>query len=352
MTGRPSTSPAPLMCCLLAGAVIVFCATVRPSAPPPVASPEAPYPDYPRRNLASCFEVDPNWPQRPAHVTWGAVTGVAVDRRDRVWVATHGRPRVQIYESNGTYQGGWGDRWLRAPHQIRVAPDGTVWVVDAHLHVVRQFTPQGKLLLTLGTPGVAGAGRGHFNTPTDVSVTNRGDIFITDGYRNSRVVHYSSRGRFVKEWGKLGTSPGELSLPHSIVSTAAGRLYVAERANGRLQVFDRDGRSLAGWSGLVVPWGLAVNQNDELWVCGSSPTAWRSDDKVLGTPPRDQLLIRFDQHGKALQQWYVPCARGGQARPGELQWVHSIAEDSRGNLYCGDVRANRVQKFVILRDQE
>ena len=280
------------------------------------------------------------------------MTGVAVDRHDRVWVATHGRPPVQIYDGSGAYQGGWGDQWLDGPHQIRLAPDETVWVVDAHLHVVRQFTPQGELLLTLGTPGVAGAGATHFNTPTDVSITTGGEIFISDGYRNSRVVHYSSQGQFVKEWGKLGTSRGELSLPHSIVSTTTGRLYVAERANGRVQVFDREGRSLAAWTGLVVPWGLAVNQRDELWVCGSSPAAWRDKEKVLGTPPRDQLLIRFDQHGRALQQWYVPCATDRPARPGELQWVHSIAEDSHGNLYCGDVRANRVQKFVILPHEE
>ena len=241
---------------------------------------------------------------------------------------------------------GGGNAWLDAPHQIRLSNDGAVWVVDAALHVVRKFTREGKLLLTLGTPGEAGKDQVHFNTPTDVAVTASGDAFVTDGYRNSRVVHFDRAGHYVKAWGKLGSQPSELSLPHSIVTGATDWLYVAERANARIQVFDQQGRFVDAWTSLVVPWGLGVNRDGHIWVCGSSPAAWQAAETVLGTPPQDQLLIKFDPYGKALAQWYVPSANRDRAERGELHWVHCIAEDSQGNLYCGDVRANRVLKFI------
>ncbi len=100
------------------------------------------------------------------------------------------------------------------------------------------------------------------------------------------------------------------------------------------------------WGNLVVPWGLSINEADELWVCGSSPTAWHEGDVALGTPPKDQLLIKFDATGRAIQQWLVPKGHDGKEQFGQLNSVHCIAQDSQGAIYCGDCKANRVIKLV------
>jgi hypothetical protein len=192
---------------------------------------------------------------------------------------------------------------------------------------------------------VAGRDRKHFNMPTDVAVTPAGDVFVADGYGNARVVHFDRRGKYVREWGSLGTRPGQFSIPHSIVHSK-GRLYVADRNNVRVQVFDEKGSLLDVWNNLAVPWGLFATPRDEIWVCGSSPMRWRKADKSLGCPPKDQLFLRLTPQGRPLQLWTVPKGEDGRERPGELNWVHCIAEDSKGNLYAGDIVGKRAQKFV------
>ena len=326
-----------------------FSTTLPWSRPQPLTV--APYPDYPRINNAACYEVDPKWPKRPGHVVWGPVTGVSVDNMDCVWICTSGRPPVQVYHPNGNYIRGWGEHYLKDPHQLRIDSEKNIWVVDGSMHVVRKFTRSGELMLTLGTVGSAGCDDNRFNTPTDVAVALSGDVFVSDGYRNSRVVHFDSSGGFVRAWGRLGVNPGEFSLPHSIVADRFGRLFVAERGNGRIQVFDQCGRYVDQWRSLIIPWGLAVSMNDEIWVCGSSPAAWQSHEVVLGTPPRDQLLMKFTMDGKAKLQWVIPRSQDGSESPGDLNWVHCIAEDSMGALYCGDVRGMRIQKFNCLTER-
>src|SRR5262249_37260005 len=134
-----------------------------------------------------------------------------------------------------------------------------------------KFTPEGKLLLTLGTPGTAGRDSTHLNRPTDMVVTPAGDVFVADGYGNARVVHFDKSGKFVKAWGELGHKPGQFSIPHAIALDSKGRLYVADRNNVRVQIFDQSGKLLDEWRDVVVPWGFCVTKDDEIWVCGSSP---------------------------------------------------------------------------------
>jgi len=139
-------------------------------------------------------------------------------------------------------------------------------------------------------------------------------------------------------------------LPHSIVCDSHGRLYVADRNNVRIQVFSPQGKLLAVWKDILVPWGLWVSPKDEIWACGSSPMPWRLDPKYptapLGCPPKDQVLMKFNTDGKLLQLWTVPKGEDGQEKPGELNWVHGIALDSKQNIYCGDIIGKRLQKFV------
>jgi DNA-binding beta-propeller fold protein YncE len=301
--------------------------------------------DFPKVNLATCYEPV-IWPLESPGVTWGAVTGVAVDADDKVWICTTGIPPVMVFDQAGHFVKGWGNEYLSGAHQLRLDADGFVWVVDSHDHTVHKFTRDGERLMLLGTPGIPGDDDEHFNEPTDIAMTSNGHLYVADGYRNGRVVQFDTDGNFVRSWGTLGVEVGQLSLPHSIVSDSQDRLYVAERANGRIQVFDPQGNSLDIWQNLVVPWGMMIDRSDEIWVCGSSPTAWRQGDVALGTPPADQLLIKFDPTGRALQQWRVAKGQDGQEASGELNSVHCIAEDSQGALYCGDCKANRIIKLT------
>ncbi len=304
-------------------------------------------PKYPRVNTAINYEVDPHWPQRPADASWGHVPGIAVDAHDHIYVFTRGKPPVQVYDAQGKYLRGWGEKTIKNAHHIRIDQKGNVWIADIGHHVVEQYTPEGKLLRTLGVKGKAGRDQAHFNMPTDMAIAPSGDIFVSDGYGNSRVVHLDKDGKFVRDWGELGSEPGQFSTPHSIAMDSQGRLYVADRNNVRIQVFDQQGKLLDEWRNLVVPWGLWVTPKDELWVCGSSPMQWRKEDGALGCPPKDQVFMKFNTAGKLLQLFTLPKGLDGLERVGEVNWVHALAFDGRGNLYVGDIIGKRAQKFLL-----
>src|ERR1043165_3179253 len=308
-------------------------------------------PAYPKVNLAPWYEVDTNWPQRPSDVPWGPMPGIAIDRDDNVWIYTRTNPTVQVYASDGRYLRGWrNDNTNAIAHGLKIDGDQNVWLADVGLHVVTKHSPDGKVLLTLGTEGEPGEDAKHFNKPTDLAIAPNGDIFVTDGYGNNRIVHFDKRGKFIKAWGTMGTEPGRFSIPHAIVCDSKGRLYVADRNNIRIQVFNQSGKLLDLWENILVPWNFWVSPKDEIWVCGSSPMPWRTDQKYptapLGCPPKDQLFIKFSPQGRVLQLWTLPKAEDGQEKPGELNWVHAIALDSRGNVYLGDIIGKRVQKFI------
>jgi hypothetical protein len=303
---------------------------------------------YPKVNVAVAYEVDAAWPQRPEGVAWAEVPGVAVDARDNVYVFTRAQPPIQVYDANGKFLRAFGQDTVKSAHHIKIDHDGNVWAADIGYHVVRKFTPEGKLLLTLGTENVAGRDQTHLNQPTDMAITKTGDVFVSDGYGNARIVHFDKNGKYVKEWGELGSRPGQFSIPHAIAADSRGRLYVADRNNVRVQVFNQEGKLLDVWNNLLVPWGFCVTKNDELWVCGSSPMQWRKEDSTLGCPPKDQVLMKFNADGKLLQLWTVPKGADGLERPGELNWVHCVAVDSKGNLYAGDIKGKRAQKFKVV----
>jgi streptogramin lyase len=301
-------------------------------------------PSYPRISLAGGYEIDLSWPKRPKELTWGALAGIAVGPFDHVWTFNRGDDPVQVYTLQGDLVRTWGKGEFREPHQVRIDGKGHVWLADSGLHVVREYTPEGKLLLTLGTKGEPGEDSTHFNRPTDVAVTARGDIFVADGYGNNRIVHFDDRGQFVKTWGELGVGEGMFSIPHSIAVDSQGRLYVADRNNARVQVFDQSGGFLAQWRDLMVPWHIVVSENDEIFVCGSSPMRWPRiaiPGLIVGIPPKDQIVMVFTPDGRVKR---LASFLKGQ-RSGEVDWVHAIAVDRRGDLYLGDIQGRRAQKF-------
>jgi streptogramin lyase len=296
--------------------------------------------------LAISYQVDPSWPQRPADLTWSDVPGVSVDAHDHVWVFTRTDVPVQEYEVNGKFIQAWGKGIIKRAHRLRFDQQGNVWLADIGNHVVLECTPDGRVLRTLGTKGEAGDDQTHLDKPTDMAIAPAGDVFVSDGYGNNRIVHYDRDGKFVKAWGGMGTAAGEFSLPHAIAMDSKGRLYVADRNNNRIQVFDQSGKFLSEWRNIMVPWDIWITKDDDVWVCGSSPMPWVAGERMLGMPPRDQIFVRFNTDGKVQQLWTVPRGRDGQEQPGECNWLHGMALDSQGNIYAGDIVGKRAQKFV------
>ncbi|MEE3368583.1 MAG: peptidyl-alpha-hydroxyglycine alpha-amidating lyase family protein [Planctomycetota bacterium] len=304
--------------------------------------------DYPRVSLSLGYQLDATWPRQRSGYAWEAMAGIAVDPAGLIWTLNRGEMPVQVYNTDGKLVRQWGAGMFQSPHQLSIGPRGHIWIADSHDHVVYQFAPDGTRLRTLGIPGEFGDDERHFKMPTDVVETKAGDVFISDGYRNNRVVHYNGQGKFVKQWGTLGVAPGEFSLPHSIDVDSQGRLYVADRNNARVQIFDQAGKFLAQWQNLMVPWTVRVTDRDEVYVCGASPSRWRKEDIQLGIPPKDQLVMKLDTSGRILSWWQFPLGQWGadkQARPGTLAWVHGLGIDSKGNLYLGDIMGKRVQRF-------
>ena len=291
--------------------------------------------------------VDPDWPQKPESFTWGAMSGIAVDARDQVYLFNRAAPTVQVYRADGTLVRSWSTPNPKGTHHVKLDPEGNVWLADFRDHVVQKYSPTGKLLLGLGEAGRSGCDESHFDGPTDMAILPTGDVFISDGYGNRRVVHFDRKGRFVKAWGEEGTAPGQFALPHAIDVDSQNRLIVADRNNARIQVFDTRGELLAVWDDSITPWGLAVTGDDTIWVCGSSRVRQPSDDGWVIAPPADQLLMKLGADGKALFKTPLRKTVDAPGKPGEVDWVHAIAVDSQGNLYLGDIQGRRAQKFSL-----
>lgn len=315
-------------------------------------------PGFAKDPVITEYEVDPSWPARPENISaTGWVSGLAIDDKDQVWYFRKGPDPVQVYTADGKFVRSWGnDQNFVQPHHLRIDPEGNIWLADFGKHVVQKFTPEGKLLQTLGTLNEAGEDETHFNRPTDMAITPAGDIFITDGYGNRRIVHYDKNGKFVKTWGKYGSTPGNFVLPHAIVVDSKGKLYVADRNSGRIMVFNQDGEQLDEWKNIIMPWGLSITKDDELWICGSSPHWWLRHGKY--PEYKDQVFMRFSGDGRVQQVWHIPLGDIGEdknkpdtsrLKPGEAVGVHCIGADSKGNIFVGEIYSERAQKFVPVK---
>jgi len=184
------------------------------------------------------------------------------------------------------------------------------------------------VLLTLGTKGVSGTGPDTFNGPTDVLVTPSGDIFVTDGQFNSRVVHFSPEGRFVKAWGTNGSGPGQFKIPHAIAMDSAGRLFVADRDNGRIAIFDQQGTFLEQWTQFGPPSGVYIANDDTLYVA------------AIGE--KSGLLIGSAKTGELRD--FIPIKADGVNGP------HLVTADSQGDVYVADLLGADVKRFTPTRD--
>jgi DNA-binding beta-propeller fold protein YncE len=272
----------------------------------------------------SQYQLVENWAQLPPGVTkWGAATGVDVDRHGNVYVLHRNESMpVMMFDSHGKFLRSWGQGMFKTTHFLRVDRFGFIWVTDRGNMQAFKFNSDGKLLMTLGKKGVTGDNTSpdSFNGMADLAVSRNGDIFIADGEGpNTRVARFSKDGKFIKWWGGKGTAPGQFNVPHSIAIDSKGRVYVADRSNNRIQIFDQVGKFLDQWTNLGTPWGLFV-RNDLMYI-------------VDGTE-NNCLLIAGIKDGKVLE------------KIGGLANATAVAVDSGGAIYVGEVNGANVKKFV------
>ncbi len=269
--------------------------------------------------------------------TWSFVeaTSVAVDTRDNVYVFNRGAHPVIVFDRQGNFLRSWGEGTFRRPHGITIGPDDSLWLTDDTHHTIRQFTPEGRLLLTLGdpdTPATLQSGR-PFNRPTHVALCPRtGEIYVSDGYGNSRVHKYDPRGRHLFSWGEPGSDPGCFNVPHNIATDSEGLVYVADRENHRVQIFDGRGQYLGQLNNLHRPCGLFADRRDGgLLYVGELGT----DLAVNATVPNiGQRVSILSMKGDLVGRIGGPFP--GEA-PGEFIAPHGCAVDSRGDLYVAEV---------------
>jgi DNA-binding beta-propeller fold protein YncE len=287
------------------------------------------------------------WGRLPDGWSFGEVAGVAVDSRDRVHVFNRGAHPVIVFDRDGTFQAAWGEGLVVRAHGITVGPDDAVYLTDDLQHTVRKFSPDGRLLLTLGTPGtpsdtgidgldyrtIRRAGP-PFHRPTNVALAADGSLYVTDGYGNARVHKFAPDGRLLFSWGEPGSGPGQFNLPHGIALDREGLVYVADRENSRVQVFTPDGGFLAAWTDLARPMQVCVDPHDRVFVAEVGFRAGLFPWTEVGPDPVGARVSVFDRGGGLLARW------GGGADPeavGDFFAPHDLCLDSHGGLYVGEV---------------
>lgn len=283
------------------------------------------------------YQVVHGWPSLPEGYALGQVVGVDVDSQNRVWVFHRAaRPVLCIDGDSGEIVSSFGDDMFENEHGLAVDADDNVWVTDADTHVVQKYSPDGKLLATLGIKGEAGEDEERFNKPTDVEVAPDGSIYVTDGYGNNRVVKLDSDGKFVTAWGTKGAEQGEFDTPHGIAVDGSGRVYVADRGNSRVQVFDADGKFLSEWKSDEIgrPWGVDITADGNVVVADGGDLTSTAYDR------NGALLMTAD--GDVIERWGSYGSQDGQ-----FYWAHDIASGADGAVYVTDVNVGmRVQKFI------
>jgi sugar lactone lactonase YvrE len=251
---------------------------------------------------------------------------------------------IQKFDASGRLVVAFGSGLFSWPHGLFAAPDGTLWVTDGQKQVVMQLTSDGRVLRTLGKPGVAGDGPDTFNSPSDVVVAPNGDIFVADGHggnSNARVVKFSKDGTFLKTWGRKGTAPGEFDTPHCLAFDSAGRLFVGDRANNRIQIFDQDGKFLDEWTQFSRPSGLYIGKGDILYVSDSES---RERDGY-GHHPGWKRGIRVGSAKTGVVAAFIPDTFAGPESVA-TSGSEGIAADPQGAIYGAEVGQKDLKKYV------
>ena len=308
-----------------------------------------------------------DWAKMPEGRTWGSTSGVDVDPDGTsVWVAERcgafappsqmkpGQPfacdgsnldPILKFDASGKLVRSFGAGMFVFPHGLHVDRAGNVWVTDGlgrdgKGHQVFKFSPEGKVLLALGKPGIAGDGVDEFNAPSAVLVAPNGDIFVADGHggkTNARIVKFSPEGKFIKSWGRKGSAPGEFDIPHTLAMDSRGRLFVGDRQNNRIQIFDQDGNFIDQLFQFSRPSGVFIDKSDTIYVADSELEFVSKNHDGWKRGIRVGKLA--DGVVTALIPDPVEKVKGTSAAEG-------VAVDAAGNVFGAEVGPKRLVKYV------
>lgn len=301
------------------------------------------------------YELAKDWPHLPDGHVLGPVTGVDVDTAQNIVLIHRAWRRWKILNEifpdtpisantilvldrkTGNQLNSWGANLFIMPHGLTVDKENNVWITDVGLQQIFKFTHNGKLIMKIGEARIPGNDSTHFNYPTDVAVTIDGSFYVSDGYRNSRIIKFSKEGKYLFEWGKKGSGESEFDTPHGIDLDSHGNVYVADRQNNRIQKFDAEGNFLKQWKNDVAIelYSLSVDtKNDNVFAIDYltvNDTLIKGSD-VMVFDSTVNLLTRFGRTGL----YDGPVCR-----------YHDITIDNEGSIYLGDILGNRIQKFTV-----
>jgi hypothetical protein len=310
----------------------------------------------PTNSLPNPYRTIENWAKLPDGRPWGSTAGVSVDRSGNIWVAERcgvnscadsSLAPILEFDSSGRLLTSFGAGMFVFPHGITADRDGNIWVTDGDGkngkgHQVFKFSPKGRVLLTLGKAGVTGDGEDTFNKPSAVAIAANGDIFVADGHggnSNARIVKFSKEGKFIMTWGKKGSEPGDLNIPHALAFDSRGRLFVADRGNNRIEIFDQNGKFIDQWQQFSRPSGIFIDRNDVIYVADSESGsvakdhgAWKRGIRIGSA--KDGSLTSFIPDPNA-----DPNYTGTSAAEG-------VAADTKGVIYGAEVGPKDLKKYV------
>ena len=254
------------------------------------------------------YEPVLNWAKLPMGISfYGDCAAVATDSKDNVYVFNRGTDPVCVFDESGNFIRSFGKGDFDGAHGIAIDEDDNIYLVDTGGHFVQKRDNDGKVIFTIGERGKSAEWQSgkFFNRPTDVAIDEEsGNIFVSDGYGNSRVVKYSKEGEYLHSWGKKGKAPGEFNAPHTIAVDHEGKVYVGDRENHRIQIFDENGKFLKEWTHLGSPWGLYFSSDQHLFMCDGYK------NRILKLDLQGRILGTLGKAGK---------------QPGNLYFSHHLA---------------------------
>jgi DNA-binding beta-propeller fold protein YncE len=280
------------------------------------------------------YALEPEWARLPPGLCIGDAAGVAVDQDDRVYIFNRSAHPMIVLDREGRFLRSWGQGIFTRPHGVDIGRDGYVYCTDDGDHTVRQFTPEGTLIWEMGVPGRSAepmSGR-PFNRCTHTALSPGGDIYVSDGYGNAHVHKFSADGTHLCTWGGRGSGPGQFDLPHNICCDAEGWVYVADRENNRVQIFDGDGRFETQWTGLQRPCAMCIQVRSPGQVFIGELAPFRPAAEL--DPRQGPRITILTRQGDIADQ--VGGERPGTA-PTQFIAPHGIAVDSGGNIFLGEV---------------
>jgi DNA-binding beta-propeller fold protein YncE len=282
---------------------------------------------------AAQFQAVPELPYRvvtnffkfPKGMTAGEASAVAVNSKGHIFLFQRTKPMLAEYDEKGYFIQSIGEGLFLHPHGLRIDPDDNIWTTDDGNHLVLKLDPSGNVLLVLGRINTGAEASWLFNRPADVAFAKNGDVYVADGYGNSRVVKFDRDGNYIKAWGRYGTGIGEFNLPHTVAVDKEGRVYVGDRENQRIQIFDADGNLIKQWTGIGYPYGLLITPDQHVWMTDGGY------DRIVELDPDGKIIGAFGEPGH---------------KPGQMAWAHFMAMGPDQTIYVADVLNWRFDVFT------